>query len=185
VLIICTALFFGGFLLAPLILGQRLLPRGRLVATELVKNGGIKLGHLYGGERQGKMSQRWSTVPHFGGGLQVGQRRYRQRRSVFGCLKSLVGLVGQRFLLRGRLVATTLLGERLLGQRRSVVGRLRHSVIPRRIALRYPGEELAGGREAELGHVLKLGGTKGSLPTSPLVGLRGERLGVRVVLLTM
>jgi hypothetical protein len=47
----------------------------------------------------------------------------------------LIGLVGQRFLLRGHLVATSLLGERLLGQRRSAVGRLRHSAIRRRIAL--------------------------------------------------
>jgi hypothetical protein len=53
-LIICTALLFGGFLLALLILGQHLLLHDRLVATALVKNGGIKLGHLCGGERQGK-----------------------------------------------------------------------------------------------------------------------------------
>ncbi len=99
-------------------------------------------------------------------------------------MTSLVGLVGQRFLLRGRLVATSLLGEHLLGQRQSAVGRLHHSAIPRRIALRYPGEELTGGREAKLGNVLKLGGTEGSLPTSPLGGLGGERLGVRVVLLS-
>ncbi len=49
VLIVCTALFFGGFLLTPLILGQRLLLRSRFVATALVENGGIKLGHLCGG----------------------------------------------------------------------------------------------------------------------------------------
>ncbi len=125
----------------------------------------------------------------------VGQRFLLRGRSM-----SLVGLVGQRFLLRGRLtsliglvrqhsllcghlVVMLLHGERLLRQCRSVVGRLCHSAMPRRIALRHPGKELAGGREAKLGHVSKLVGMEGSLPMISLVGCGDKRLGVRVVLL--
>ena len=111
------ALFFGSFLLAPLILGQRLLPDSRLVAMALVENGGIKLGHLCSGERRGKMSRRWSTVPHFGGGLELGQRRYHQRCSVFGHPTLLVGLVGQCILPRDRLMLLVgLVGQRFLLQ---------------------------------------------------------------------
>jgi hypothetical protein len=148
-------------LLALLILGQCLLPRGRL--TSLV----------------GLVSQ--CFLPRSGLTLLIGL--------VGQCIVSrsgpalFVGLVGQRFLLRGRLVVTSLLGKQLLGQRRSAVGRLRHSAIPRRIALRHPGKELDGGREAKLGHVSKLVGTEGSLPTISLVSRGGKRLGVRVVLL--
>jgi hypothetical protein len=91
-----------GFLWAPYILGQRLLLHGHLMATALVQNGGIKLGHLCGGERRGKMSRRWSTVPHFGSGLELGQHHYRTRRSMFGHPTLLVGLVCQRFLCRRR-----------------------------------------------------------------------------------
>jgi hypothetical protein len=90
------------FLRAPCILGQRLLPGGHVMATALVQNGGIKLGHLCGSERRGTMSRRWSTVPHFGDGLELGQRRYRQRCSVFGRPSSLVGLVCQHFLCHRR-----------------------------------------------------------------------------------
>ncbi len=149
------------FLLVPLILGQRLLLRGRLTSlVGLVSQCFLPRGRLT------------SLI-----GL-VGQHFVSR-----GGPASLVGLVGQRFLLRGCLVVTSLLGERLLGQRRSAVWRLRHSAIPRCIALRHPGEELAGGREAELGHVSKLVGAEGSLPTISLVGRGGKCLGVRVVLL--
>jgi hypothetical protein len=109
----------------------------------------------------------------------------RQRFLLRGRSTSLVGLVGQCSLLRGHLVVMLLLGEQFLSQRQSVVGRLRHSAIPRHIALRYLGKELAGGRKAELGHVLKLGGMEGSLPTISLVGHGSKCLGVHVVLLTM
>ncbi len=52
---------------------QFFLLSGCLVVMLLVKNGGIKLGHLCGGEWWGIMSRRWSTVPQFGGGLKLGQ----------------------------------------------------------------------------------------------------------------
>ncbi len=39
------------------LVGQRFLPCSRLVATLLVKSDGIEFGHLFGGERRGKMSR--------------------------------------------------------------------------------------------------------------------------------
>ncbi len=99
------------------LVGQRFLLHGRLVATAPVEIGGIKLGYLCGGERRGKMCRRWSTVPHFGGGLELGQRRYHQRCSVFGHPTLLVGLVGQCILPRGRLMLLVgLVGQRFLLQ---------------------------------------------------------------------
>jgi hypothetical protein len=52
------------------------------MGTSLVESGGIEFGHLFGGERRGKMSWRWSTVPQFGGGLELGQHHYPQRCNV-------------------------------------------------------------------------------------------------------